>query len=280
LRLSWKEDPISVENALLLLDLDGPHTRNLLNDFTVADRIAPLLATSKSVEGNPRIVKRMLNVISMRNMIASARQMSVDLKLIAKMALFERCCKSSAISVFYNEINATADGMPELFRQLETIKDDIEKFEEKIPKEWKEHKDFLFDWINLEPPLAGKNLRPLVYLSRETVPLRIVSRGLSEIADSTYRLLIRTSKVSSPSAIQAIGTIPQGEEKNVMRSILEELRQHSNWSDIPSGFAGAFLLAQELEETRSQFKAFISEVMPKLKPWFKSLIKDEVWFNS
>ncbi len=280
LRLSWKEDPISVEKALLLLDSDGPSTFNLLNDFTVADRIAPLLATSKSVEGNPRIVKRMLNVISMRNMIASARQMPVDLKLIAKMALFERCCKSTAISILYNEINATADGKPELFRQLEAVKNDIEAFEEKLPKDWKEHKVFLFDWVNLEPSISDRDLRPLVYLSKETVPLRIVSRGLSEIADSAYRLLIRTSKVSSPSAIKAIGTIPQGEEKDVMRLILEELRQHSNWSEIPSGFAGAFLLAQELEETRAQFKAFISEVMPRLKPWFKSLIKDEVWFNS
>ena len=122
LRLSWKEDPISVENALLLLDSDGPRTVNLLSDFTIADRIAPLLASSKSVEGNPRIVKRMLNVISMRNMIASARRMPVDLKLIAKMALFERCCKSTAISILYNEINATADGKPELFRQLEAVK--------------------------------------------------------------------------------------------------------------------------------------------------------------
>ncbi|MFX6850097.1 NTPase KAP, partial [Acinetobacter baumannii] len=49
LRLSWKEDPISVENALLLLDSDGPRTVNLLSDFTIADRIAPLLASSKSV---------------------------------------------------------------------------------------------------------------------------------------------------------------------------------------------------------------------------------------
>ena len=280
LRLSWSEDPISVENALLLLDVDGPRTLNLLNDFIVADRIAPLLATSKSVEGNPRIVKRMLNVISMRNMIASIRQMPVDLKLIAKMALFERCCKSTAISILYNEINATADGKPELFRQLEAVKNDLEAFEEKLPKDWKEHKTFLFDWINLEPSLADKNLRPLVYLSRETVPLRIVSRGLSEIADSAYRLLIRTSKVSSPSAIKAIGTIPHGEEKDVMRLILEELRQHINWSEIPAGFAGAFLLAQELEETRAQFKAFIPEVMPKVKPWFRSYVREEEWFNN
>ncbi|MBE2172901.1 NTPase KAP [Acinetobacter oleivorans] len=280
LRLSWKEDPISVENALLLLDSDGPCTVNLLSDFTVADRIAPLLASAKSVEGNPRIVKRMLNVISMRNMIASARRMPVDLKLIAKMALFERCCNSSAISVLYNEINATADGKPDLFRQLEAVKNDLEAFEAKLPEDWKEHKTFLFDWISLEPSISDRNLRPLVYLSKETVPLRIVSRGLSEIADKSYRLLIRTSKVSSPSAVKAIGIIPEGEEKDVMRLILEELRQHSNWSEIPSGFAGAFLLAQELEKTRAQFKAFISEVMPKPKPWFKSLIKEEVWFNS
>ncbi|ENU42741.1 hypothetical protein F985_03633 [Acinetobacter seifertii] len=280
LRLAWKEEPIKVEQALALLDSKACTTLNLLTDFTVADRIAPLLASSKNVEGNPRIVKRMLNVISMRNMIASARQMPIDLKLIAKMALFERCCKSTAISVLYNEINSTADGKPDLFKQLETIKDDIETFEEKLPKDWKEYKDFLFDWINLEPPIGDKDLRPLVYLSKETVPLRIVSKGLSEIADSAYRLLIRTSKVSSPSAIKAIGTIPQGEEKDVMRLILEELNQHTNWSAIPSGFAGALLLAKELEETRTQFKGFISQVMPKPRPWFLSYVKEEKWFHN
>ena len=98
LRLSWKEEPISVNDALELLDSAAPTVQNLLTDFNVADRIAPLLASSKNVEGNPRIVKRMLNVISMRNMVASARQMPIDLKLIAKMALFERCCDSKAVS--------------------------------------------------------------------------------------------------------------------------------------------------------------------------------------
>jgi hypothetical protein len=50
-----KEDPISVENALLLLDVDGPRTLNLLNDFIVADRIAPLLATSKVLKVIPEL---------------------------------------------------------------------------------------------------------------------------------------------------------------------------------------------------------------------------------
>lgn len=280
LRLAWKEDPITVEQALQLLDNDAQRSLNILNDFSVADRIAPMLASSKNVEGNPRIVKRMLNVISMRTMIAGVRQMPIDIKLIAKMALFERCCKSGAVSVLYNEINATANGSPKLFEQLESVKNDKDEFEKQLPKEWIEYKAFLFDWINLEPMISNRDLRPLVYLSKEIVPLRIVSKGLSEVAYSSYKLLVRTANQSSQAAIKAIGTIPDGEEKAVMASILEELRLHSNWSETPNGFAGAFLLAKELEETRTQFISFISEVMPMHKPWFKVYIKQENWFNA
>lgn len=280
LRLSWKEEPISVNNALELLDSTAPTVQNLLTDFNVADRIAPLLASSKNVEGNPRIVKRMLNVISMRHMVASARQMSIDLKLIAKMALFERCCDSKAVSVLYNEINATADGKPDLFKNLELSKDDIEAFDGKLPKEWKDYKIFIFDWINLEPALSNRDLRPLVYLSKETVPLRVISKGLSEPATQAFNLLLRTNNISSQAALQAIGLIPNGEEIKVMGLVLDELRKHSNWTQKPNGYAGAFLLAKEMEETRPQFKAFFSEVMPKPKPWFNTLVKDEDWFNN
>ena len=65
-----------------------------------------------------------------------------------------------------------------------------------------------------------------------------------------------------------------------MGLILDELRKHSNWTQKPNGYAGAFLLAKEMEETRPQFKAFFSEVMPKPKLWFNTLVKDEDWFNN
>lgn len=278
--LSWKEDPITVNDALELLDSDAPTVQNLLTDFGVADRIAPLLASSKNVEGNPRIVKRMLNVISMRNMVASARQMPIDLKLIAKMALFERCCDSKAVSTLYNEINATADGKPEIFEKLESSKEDFEQFEKLLPSEWEKYKWFIFDWINLEPTLSNRDLRPLVYLSKETVPLRVISKGLSEPATQAFNLLLRTNNVSSRAALQVINLIPNGEEVKVMGLILDELRKHSNWTQKPNGYAGVFLLARQMEETRTQFKAFFSEVMPIPKPWFKTSVKDESWFNN
>ena len=106
LRLSWKDEPIKVNDALALLDTQAVSTQNLATNFYVSDRIAHLLAENKYIEGNPRIVKRMLNVISMRQIIASARQMPIDISLITKMALFERCCNSKSISYLYNLINS------------------------------------------------------------------------------------------------------------------------------------------------------------------------------
>ena len=40
------------------------------------------------------------------------------------------------------------------------------------------------------------------------------------------------------------------------------------------------LYYSDVEETRTQFKAFFSEVMPIPKPWFKTSVKDESWFNN
>lgn len=50
-----------------------------------------MLAQSAKVNGNPRIVKRMMNVVRMRASVAKRRTMNLDEAVIAKLALFERC---------------------------------------------------------------------------------------------------------------------------------------------------------------------------------------------
>lgn len=278
LRLAWKDEPINVNDALNLLDSSAINDTALSKHFYVSDRIAPLLAESKYIEGNPRIVKRMLNVISMRSMIANARHMPIDMSLITKMALFERCCNTKSISYLYNTINGSADGKPKLLQELEELTNDIDSFKNSLPDDWKEHHDFLINWFSLEPKMATKDLRPLVYLSKETIPLRVVSKGLSSEAESSLKILIKVSTLSSRAAITAIGSIPHGEEQKVMTLILEELSKHNEWNSKPIGFNGAFLLAKELEETQAQFIGFMNTVMPQKTPWFNLMIKNESWF--
>jgi predicted KAP-like P-loop ATPase len=94
LQQSWKDDPISKEDAL---NLTG-HKDDLAlaRAFDVADRIAPILATSPIVSGNPRIVKRLLNVVKMRSQIAKRRDMPLDEGVITKLVIFERCAGADA----------------------------------------------------------------------------------------------------------------------------------------------------------------------------------------
>ena len=278
LRLSWKDDPIKVNDALALLDAQAVSTQNLATNFYVSDRIAHLLAENKYIEGNPRIVKRMLNVISMRQIIASARQMPIDISLITKMALFERCCNSKSISYLYNLINSSSDGKPKILEELEELTNDVDGFKGKLPKEWEDHYDFLLSWFSMVPKFKNVNLRPLVYLSKETVPLRTISKGLSRDGETAFNILLKITNTSSKAAQQAIGNISVSEETLVMDLILGELSKHNNWELKPNGFTGAFLLAKELEETRPQFISFMNTAMVEKTPWFNVMMKKENWF--
>ena len=162
--------------------------------------------------------------------------------------------------------------------ELEELTNDIDTFKSKLPKEWEEHHDFLFSWFSLEPKLKGVNLRPLVYLSKETVPLRTITKGLSSDGEAALKTLLKVTNSSSKAAIQAIGNIPVGEESLVMNLILDELNIHTHWGAKPNGFIGAFLLARELEDTRPQFIHFMNTVMVEKTPWFSLLISKEKWF--
>ena len=81
------------------------------------------MATSPNIQGNPRIVKRLLNVIKMRSNIAKRRKMPIDENIIAKLVIFERCAGASATLDLYQLIDSKA-GKPEIFEQLESTEND------------------------------------------------------------------------------------------------------------------------------------------------------------
>jgi predicted KAP-like P-loop ATPase len=276
LRKAWKDEPISTEAALAMLGQSPPDEVAL--GFGIADRMAPMLANSTLVQGNPRIVKRMLNVVRMRARVAKLREMRIDETLIAKLVLFERCTDAKAVSHLYSEINAAASGKPEIIVALEHLLDDPEKFRAQCPEPWAAKADFLREWLSLEPPLAGTDLRPLVYLSRETTPLRALRGGLSASAAEALQILLRAPNTSSPSGKSAIGSIPDGEHPSVMGGLIQTFRTHTDWSTKPKGFDGALMLADRSLDAGSLLSGFIHTVMPtKLRPWLNVLVKNSSW---
>lgn len=272
LQQSWKDNPITKEAALNLTGHKDDVA--LARAFDVADRIAPILATSPIISGNPRIVKRLLNVVKMRSQIAKRREMPLDESVITKLVIFERCAGADATADLYKMIDTEA-GKPALLRELEEMKDSA--LPKGIPESWNNNatiKTFIVEWAKLEPSLKNRDLRAAIYLSRETMPIGSYVMGISTQGRDALIKLISVSKIASPEGNDAVKTIAQIDQIPVMEGIIDHLRQVENWSTQPKGFAGACLLAAQSPEAAAIFLRFIGGIN-KPPAWMVTMLKNQ-----
>jgi predicted KAP-like P-loop ATPase len=276
LRLSWKdEDSFDVDDALNIVDRKGDDSLRLV--LEMADRMAPMLAHATRVQGNPRIVKRLLNVVRMRASIANKRKMPLDEAIIAKLALFERCTDTNATEALHDAINAARAGTPNLLREVEGAESE-EELKKRSPEAWQKHLLFLAEWVQLDPKLAGVDLRPAVYLARETVPLRLSPAAFSPKALRAVESLLRTATISSKGAAEAIAGLDSAEHILVMEQLVAEMRKNPVWDKVRPDFRGALLLARSSADAAKIFSRFIRS-LPHRPLWMKAHIKDEDWFE-
>ncbi len=274
LQSSWKEEG-EVDKVRALQIVKASADDNVTDAFGLADRIAPILATSSSIHGNPRIVKRLLNVIKMRSRIAQHRRIPLDEGIITKLVIFERCAGADATIDLYRCIDSEA-GKPGVFKELESS--DRKPAESKFPKSWTKSPsttDFILEWGRLEPSLQGVDLRPAIYLSRETLPIGVYTEGLSPAGREVLQTLASVKNISSVAAKEALITLPADEALGVMERLIDQLRRVSNWKHRPLGFAGAYLLADRSPESAAVFSRFISNL--EQHKWMKAVLKNANW---
>lgn len=275
LRRSWVDPPLTVDELLKEI---GANEEKLGSSFDTADKMATLLANASLVEGNPRIVKRMLNVVRLRTTIATRRAMPINEEMVAKFALFERCVDTAAINKLYALINEALAGKPQLIKDLELACDDPEKFEQLCPDEWKKHIVFLLSWFELKPSLQI-DLRPLVYLSRDITPIRSSGSSLSKPAADAIARLRNVARPSSRVAQDAIKAIPDGEHTSVMRELVAEMKNHQDWTGRPPAFVGAQLLADSNPAAATVLVSYLTSLTVKLGPWFKAAVNGKEWYQ-
>jgi len=273
LQRSWCDEPITKEEAIKLAG--ESNDSDLGRAYDLAERIAPILANSPIIHGNPRIVKRLLNVVKMRSKIAKRRKIPLDEGVITKLVIFERCAGDEAAAELYKLIDSE-EGKPEIFKELEDP--ELTELSEKIPVSWKNPsvKDFIMKWARLEPLLHGQDLRAAIYLSRETMPIGAYIKGLSPTGRETISTLVKVAKLSSPSVKPVLEKLPVEERIAVMEGIIDHLRQASDWGKQPKGFAGACLLARQSPEAATVLNRFVGG-LGKQSPWMSALLKKEKW---
>lgn len=271
LRHSWSDDPpFDVNQAAVHLGVASGH--ELRRTLETMDRLAGLLAHSKQVNGNPRIVKRLLNVVRMRGLVARRRGMALDEPTIAKLALFERCTDEGAIRTLNALISAAPGGKCSIFLELEALGDVIAP--DKLPKEWQKYPDFISDWLKLHPPLGGTDLRPAVYLSKETMPVKISAQRISAKTLRAIEVILKTATLSSAATKTAISEIGASELGEAMDEIIATMKRNPDWSKARDDFRGASLLAKTDEIAHEKLVGFIA-TLPTRPRWMKTLMKDE-----
>ncbi len=276
LQNGWRQDYPNREEILAVLNVKdfGPK-------LELAERLAPLLATSKEVAANPRIVKRLLNTISLRGRIAAQRGMAIDEVLLAKIAVLERCTDSDTVQWFYREINDAAAGKPKILEDLEACRDDLEKFRSICPKDASRHADFLYRWASLPPELAGRDLRPVVYLSRESVALAYRTAGLSAKAADAVEVLLKIASSHSNAAEAAIGVLQPEDHVPVMDQLITELRKAPDWVKAPAGFYGAVFLAKRAKAVGPRLGEYVASLPEgSVGAWMAPLLKGEEWVTT
>jgi len=239
--------------------------------------MAPLLAKASRVSGNPRIVKRLLNVVRMRSSIARKRLMPLDDAIIAKLALFERCTDEAASLALHTVINQAEGGKAEVLKRVE--EDRAISPADKLPEAWTAHLPFIKDWAALEPRLAGVDLRPAVYLARETVPLQISSASASAALIAAVEVLLKVTTISSPAARDALDAVPGDEHVPLIEAIITEMRKNSDWGRARPDFRGATLVANRSPQAGALLARFIRSLqLPRLPAWMSTMIKDAGWW--
>jgi predicted KAP-like P-loop ATPase len=247
----WKGDSFDkVEIAKL-----AGNSPELLDNLAIADRLAPMMAGAPKIQGNPRIVKRLLNAVSLRRVLAANRGMNVDFATLAKLAIFQRCTDGPATLALFHLIMEGKDA-----EKLLLPPDKVKGKAPELPKDWVPHADFIEQWRAIDPLFdSAEKLRPAVFLSRDVLAPARSRSDLSDKARKAIEALLKIDNVNSPVGKEIVEDLTPADRRAAMSGLIEMMRDE-DWSAVVPGVHGALLIAEASPEAKAELKAFVGSL--------------------
>lgn len=273
IRKPWNVESLTVDDVKEILGMDFEKSAN---EVLIATQICHLLA--QNTDGNPRKIKRFVNMLLLRYEIAKNRGFGDELELaiLAKMMLAEYYETD-----FYKELPNHLDTegkwreIPEILADIKTMVEDKESVESKerwydLNKIWK--------WLIMDPEIADKDLRPYYYACKEKIDYfsgKSSQNDLSEIVD----LLLR-DEMAIVSRIEDLTSLTSQESDQVFGIVAQKIMERGQFDVKPKGTDGLIILVQHKPELRKNMINFI-ESLPVSKVgvwithgWDKAIPKD------
>lgn len=248
---------------------------SLIARFDAADRLAPLMTTAEGIKGNPRLIKRFLNALSIRMSLARAQGVDVDEAALTKLLLFERCGEPKAFAALAEAIASSDDGAPSLLAEWEAHAAQGTEYE--LPEPW--DAPFTRAWLALSPQLAASDLRGALYVSREHAPLVTPEDRLSSEAAEVLGALLEHPDMANDLASR-VKALQHAERAVILDRLLERARQVTEWG-VPPVLDACLVVTRPDPPLAKRLSAFLTE-RPKaqLTPAIVQKISNEPWAES
>lgn len=252
--------------------LHGKFENELIGQFDTADRLAPLMTTASGIVGNPRLIKRFLNALAIRMTISRAHGVGVDETVLAKMLLFERLGNAKAYAMLTKAVSENNQGKPVFLKEWEDQANAGQNFELEAP--WNDA--FFREWLTLPPKIANKDLRGVLYVSREHAPLITPEDRLSSEGAELLSALLQHPDMAE-SLKDRLTRVPRTEITVIMDRLLERARQEQEWG-VPPILVACLVAAEADPPQGSRLAAFLTErPAPQIQPNIVPKIADQPW---
>lgn len=192
----------------------------LEKQIDIAEQLAHIMATTEQLAGNPRLIKRFLNNLIIRETIANTQGMGIAFEELVKLQLFERCASSRAFEFLAKKVSESEDGKVDFLIEIEEKLRKGEDYE--LPDlSWKD--PFIEEWLKITPLLSDVDLRPLLHLSKNTVVSLSGVDELSQEAKEIYNALLIAKSIQA-TLITKIQALHDTEANQILIRLKRKLR--------------------------------------------------------
>ena len=269
LKRAWQGNRV---DRAFMDSLHDDYPIELVARFETAERLAPVMASTAGVGGNPRLIKRFLNALSIRVSISRAQGVAVDEAVLAKMLLLERHGTTGSFPELVRRVANSATGKPDFLSRWE--KQAIEGDEPSLDPEFDD--PFFVTWLTLPPVLADIDLRGALYVSREHARPVTPEDAVSTDAIELLTALFQHPKMAS-SLKSRLADLSVRERTYIMDRLLDQARREQSWG-VPDILEACLAVTETDPAQGKRLATFLSVLPPaQIQPNIVPKLRDQPW---
>lgn len=284
LKKPWDISPFSISDVQKALGADN--YRLVTDETLIALQISSILYQYS--RGNPRVIKRFVNMLLLRYAVAENRGYGkdIDLKVLAKLMLaeykwpnlYEKIAfhlvngYSPELAYFEEKYNESEEAVAEdvegdeAEKQTTTVADKSESKEKTkskkkklraVPKDsdWMSSEEYR-DWIVSKPQLKGVDLRPYYAACKEKQDLfgKIES---DELLREAVDILMKDEAILA-GAVDTVKGLSEENASKAFEIVATNISMAGDFSDEPIGFVGLKVLSETHVSLRKPLVDFVS----------------------